>query len=73
MSVISTLSVGKAGFGRDASIAFFPDSNDNRDVDVHSEPSITASMVVTCLDLQGQDSLQTMRARLGVYDYEPFK
>eukprot|EP01047_Picozoa_sp_COSAG01_P071218 COSAG01_NODE_10994_length_2030_cov_8.774728_3_plen_43_part_01 len=43
MSVISTLSVGKAGFGRDASIAFFPDSNDNRDVDVHSEPSITAS------------------------------
>ena len=54
-ATVSTLSTGKAGFGRDASVAFVSDGS-------------AVSLLVTLLDLNGQDELQTMRAMLGTFD-----
>ena len=52
---VVTLATGKAGFGRDASLAFGAHSNGNL-------------MFITFLDLNGKDSLGSMRARMGVFE-----
>ena len=54
MHQVTTLAHGAAGFGRDASGAF-------------AEGSGGDVMVVTFLDLNGEDSLDSMRARLAVF------
>lgn len=53
-SSVSVLSSGRSGFGRDASLAFVPGSAGN-------------IIFVSFLDLDGNDELGSMRARLGVY------
>ena len=52
---VVTLARGQAGFGRDASLAFGAQSNGNL-------------MFITFLDLNGTDSLSSMRARMGVFE-----
>jgi hypothetical protein len=60
-ATIHTLATGKAGFGRDASVAFQQLTQTGG-----SGSALTA--MVSFLDLEGQDELQTMRARLGIFD-----
>ena len=59
---VSTLSKGKAGFGRDASWATTTTTRDGGDSSSGNEV-----MLVSFLDLHGVDSLDSMRAMLAVY------
>lgn len=56
MRQVTTLAHGAAGFGRDAS-------------SVSIEGSGGDVMVVSFLDLNGEDSLDSMRARLAVFTH----
>ena len=52
---VTELAEGKAGFGRDASLAFGSQSQGNL-------------MFITFLDLNGKDSLSSMHARMTVFE-----
>jgi hypothetical protein len=53
---IATLATGKAGFGRDVSLAFVPSAQAGK-----------LELLATCLDRNGEDAEGSMTAQLGVY------